>query len=112
MKQYELSDFMRDFPDEKSAYDYVLAVKDPPFKVWRRPRGNAFTDRKGQYYNPLSGTIFNGSRLPLDKKFFAVFLIHYSPYMSFNELSRRLDITFQTAMKLKRKIAPWVDRRT
>lgn len=110
-KIYELSDFLRDFPTEYRAWEYLLAVKCPYVKLYKRPRGNGYSDRLGRYYSPLAGTVFAGIRLSLDKWFFAVFLLHYSPMMSINELSRRLDVTYQTAMKIKRKISPLVDRR-
>lgn len=108
---YEFTDFMRDFPDEKSCWDYIIAVKNYPFKVWGIKKGYGAVDRAGKYYAPLKGTIFEGTHLPLSKWFFAIFICHYTQYLPIKDLATRLDISFITAMKIRRLLREKIDRR-
>ena len=110
MRKYDLHDFHYDFPNEDAAFDYVLALKKPPVKMYRRKNTKSYSTSKGEYYAPLKGTIFENVKLDLDVWFLAVFLIHYNEYWSIKDFKDRLKVNYVTAFRILKKIRPEIDR--
>ena len=59
----------------------------------------------GSHIYPQKGTIFEGSRVPLLKWFIAIELMKKNPEMSVRELQRELDVAYQTAWRIKDRLA-------
>ncbi len=109
--EYTLHDFFGDFPDENAAFDFVLAVKNPGVKVYKRKGGAGYSTAEGKYYNPLQGTVFGGTHLDLHVMFLAVYLLHYSDSWYIKDFKDRLGINYVTSFKLLKKLRPIINRK-
>ena len=54
--------------------------------------------------NPRTGTIFQGSQLPLSKHYMAMFLLSTSKKITAVELSKRIGVSEKTAYEILRKL--------
>ena len=107
MKQFKsVLDLIRAFPDEQSCIDYletqrwpngVISPFDPSSKVYRCK--DKFRCRKtGKNFSVRTGTIFQDSKLPLQKWFIALFLFSsHKRGLSSYQLAKDLGVKQSTA---------------
>lgn len=108
MKQFKsLLDLLRTFPDEQSCIDYLEKKRWPegvksPFdsesKVYRCA-GNKFKcKRTGKKFSVITGTVFESTKLPLQKWFIALYLFSsHKRGLSSHQLAKDLDVTQGTS---------------
>lgn len=109
--RYDENDFYNDFPDRISALAYVIKLKSYTVRLYKQKTGVSYVDRFGNHYNPLKDTVFYDARLPLNKWFYAVFLLHYSEYWSVRRFAKEIGVTPLTAFRILKKLRPVVDRK-
>lgn len=100
-------DLLKAFPDEQSCIDYLEEVMwegivVSPFaedsKVYKCA-GNKYKCRKtGKYFNVRTGTIFDNSKIPLQKWFLAHFILSsHKKGISSHQLARDIKVTQKSA---------------
>ncbi len=110
--------FLQKFPDQQSCIDYLESTRWPehtscPFcktlRVARKKDGslsgrwNCHSCRSS--FSVLSGTIFSGSRIPLQKWFLAIILMSDAKKsLSSYQLARHLDMNQKSAYNVQQKI--------
>lgn len=71
---------------------------------YKHPKKRCYTCACGDYHiYPQKGTIFEDTRLPLEKIFYGFYLLHKEPQITAKYLEKALGVTYATAWKLKRK---------
>jgi len=115
-KEMDLLDFQRRFPDEKSCWDYFVLMRWPDGAICRGCQGKKFDfirTRKlfeckkcHKQMSVTARTLFDRTRLPLRKWFWAVFLMATSKKgVSMLYLQKQLGIrSYQTAWLMGQKI--------
>lgn len=107
-------DIINTFPDEQSCIDYleearwgnkVVSPFDPTSKVYEC-KGNKFKCKNtGKYFNVRTQTIFDNSKIELQKWFIAIWLCtSHKKSMSSLQLSRDLNITQKSAWFMLHRI--------
>lgn len=97
--------FNQQFPSEDACLEYLRRKKWPRKKLYRIKGRKAYADTKGNHYFPLKGTIFEGSRTPLMKWFYALYLVSVSKNgVSAGELKRHLGVTEKCAWRIGKQI--------
>lgn len=100
------------FPDETSCINHLEQLRWPggiwsPFddnsKVYRCAGGKYRCKSTGRYFTVRTNTIFDGTRIPLQKWFFAIFLLSENDITSV-ELAEKLSLTQKTAWLLRKRI--------
>ncbi len=111
-----LFDFQKQFPDEQTCFDYLVKAKWPQGFVcpkcghnhyYKIQRNKLFQCRKcGHQTSVTAGTVFHKLRHPLQRLFWAVYLIAVSKKgISAQELQRKLGLkSYQTAWLLLHKL--------
>ena len=111
-----LFDFQEKFPDEQACFDYLVEVKWPQGFVcpkcghdqyYKLQRNKLFQCRKCSHQTSVTaGTVFHKLRHPLQRLFWAVYLIAVSKKgISALELQRKLGLrSYQTAWLLLHKL--------
>lgn len=110
-----LLDLLQAFPDEQSCIRYLekqlwpngepVSPYDPMSKVYRRGDGMYRCKNTGKNFNIRIGTIFEGSKVPLQKWFIAIFLITTETKgISSVRLAEYLGITQKTAWFMSHRI--------
>lgn len=117
--QYTVMEFMRDFPDDATCLDWLWRhLYSPDGKEAICPKCNQARQfhrvqsrpsyscaRCGHHIHPTAGTIFHKSSTPLDKWFYAVFLMSQTRCgISAKQLERELGVTYKTAWRMFNKI--------
>lgn len=113
--RYTINDFHRDFPNQQACLDYIFKRKYPKlFSSYYPIHGrNNYANKKGHQINPLKGTIFYDTRLPLTTWFYAIFLFSVSKQgVSAAELERQLGITKNAAWRMGQKIRSLMKQNT
>lgn len=110
----DFSDFHKAFPTEKSCIKFLEKKRWPngivsPFdkdaKVYKRGDGKYRCGTTGKNFNVMVGTIFHGSKIPLWKWFFAIYLLtSRKKGVSAMQLSRDVSITPKSAWLMLQKI--------
>ncbi len=106
MKAYSFHDFIEQFPDDDACLDYVLEQRFPRSRDARRIRGRkSYLTKAGKLIYPLKGSIFEKSRTPLTKWFYAIFLFANSRHsVSAKELQRQIGVTYKCAWRMTYQI--------
>lgn len=110
-----LLDLLQAFPDEQSCIKYLekqlwpdgipVSPYDPTSKVYRRGDGMYRCKNMGKNFNIRVGTIFEGSKVPLQKWFVAIFLTTTETKgISSVRLADFLKITQKTAWFMSHRI--------
>jgi transposase-like protein len=100
-----LESLYKEFPTEEACLEYVCRKRFPRKKLKRVKGRKSFYDRSGRQYYPLKGTIFEHSRTPLMKWFFAIYLFSVSKNgVSAAELQRHLGVTQKCAWRMGHQI--------
>ena len=114
-------DFQRQFPDDEACLQKIMKVRfggteiDCPKcgehgRFYRMTRERAFVCQHCKYQlHPTVGTIFERSRTPLHKWFYAMFLFTTSRHgVSAKELQRQLGVTYKTAWRMAHEIRKYM----
>ncbi len=113
-----LIDIFTRYPDQEACIEHLEAVRWPleascPFCESAKVARKADGDRVGRWnchgctssFNVLSGTIFEKTRVPLQKWFLAIgLMVNAKKSLSSCQLARDLDLTQQTAWYMQQRI--------
>ena len=108
-------DLINTFPDEQSCIDYleqrrwdgnVVSPFDPSSKVYNC-KGNKYKCKNtGKYFNVKTATLFDNSKVELQKWFIAIYLITgHSKGISSVQLAKDLNVTQKTAWFMAHRIS-------
>ena len=115
-KTYTVFDFHRDYPDSAACLDKLMDVRvglrSPCARCERDTRFSRIRNRRayqcqwcGHQIYPCVGTIFERSRTPLRKWFYAIYLFASSRHgVPAKELERQLGVTYKCAWRMAHKI--------
>ena len=102
---YSIDQFFKEFPTDDACLEYIKNKKYPDKTLYRIQGRMCYSDVYGTQYYPLVGTIFEKSRTPLRKWFYALFLFSQSSHgISSAELARQLGVTYKCAWRIGHKI--------
>ncbi|MBI4085200.1 MAG: IS1595 family transposase [Candidatus Liptonbacteria bacterium] len=106
MTTYSISQFRREFPDERACLEYIFKKKYPNVAQYYFVKGRkCFANPQGKQIHPVKGTIFEKSPTPLVSWFYAIYLFSVSKNgVSAKELQRQLDVTYKTAWRIGKQI--------
>ena len=107
-------DLIKAFPDEQSCIDHLEALRwngnvvspfDSSSKVYDC-KGNRYKCKKtGKYFNVKTNTLFDNTKMPLQKWFLAIWLVtSHKKGISSLQLARDLDITQKSAWFMLQRI--------
>ena len=107
-------DLLKSFPDEQSCIDHLTELRwngnvvspfDPTSKVYTC-KGNKYRCKNtGKYFNVKTGTMFDNSKIELQKWFTAIYLVTgHSKGISSVQLSKDIDVTQKTAWFMLQRI--------
>jgi transposase len=114
--KYTIHDLLYDFPDEKSCLIWLFEFRYPEgvlcAKCLMMTKHYLISGRKvfscgkcGNQINPLLGTIFYKSRVPLRKWFLAIYQIAtHKAGVSAKQVQRELGVTYKTAWRMMHEI--------
>lgn len=107
-------ELMQAFPDEQSCIDhlealrwngYVISPFDPLSKVYKCKNNRYRCANTGKYFNVKTGTLFDNTKVPLQKWFLAIWLITcHKKGVSSLQLARDIDVTQKTAWFMLQRI--------
>jgi transposase len=112
MNRYSLSDYLRDFGNERACLEYLTRQRWPDgitcAKCQRKTRHHLSLKRKRYYCQdcgaptfPTAGTIFHKSRTPLPIWFFVFFQMAQTRCgVAAKEIERQTGVTYKTAWRL------------
>ncbi len=101
MKNYGFNEFLKQFPDNDTCLEYIRNYRFPGLSAIRTKGRKSYITRSGRQIHPLKGTIFQGTKVPLQKWFYAIFLFANSRNgVSAKELQRQLSVTYKTAWRM------------
>ena len=112
-------ELLKAFPDEQSCIEqleelrwdgYVVSPFDSTSKVYRC-KGNKFKCKNtGKYFNVRTGTLFDNTKIGLQKWFLAIWLVtSHKKGISSLQLARDLDVTQKTAWFMLQRIRKCFD---
>lgn len=110
MEHYSFEEFVKRFPDDDACLEYVSSLRLDKCECgrssWSRVKGRkSYACACGKHISPLKDTIFAGSKLPLRKWFYAIYLFSQAKNgVSAAELQRHLGCTYKTAWKVAASI--------
>lgn len=107
-------ELMQAFPNEQSCIDhlealrwngYVISPFDPLSKVYKCKNNRYRCANTGKYFNVKTGTLFDNTKVPLQKWFLAIWLITcHKKGVSSLQLARDIDVTQKTAWFMLQRI--------
>lgn len=113
-----LISFILQFPDEESCVRYLESLRwkdgvvspfDANSKVYKCGNGKYRCRNTGKYFDVKTGTVFSGTKIPLRKWVFALFIfISHKRGVSSCQLARDLGVTQKTAWKMLHKIREYM----
>ena len=114
-------DFQRQFPDDEACLKRIMKVRyggteiecpkcNKHGKFYRMTKERGYVCQHcGHHLHPTVGTIFERSRTPLHKWFYAMFLFTTSRHgVSAKELQRQLGVTYKTAWRMAHEIRKYM----
>ncbi len=107
-------ELLESFPDEQSCIDHLEALRwngdvvspfDPSSKVYNC-KGNKYRCKEtGKYFNVKTGTLFDNSKVPLQKWFLAIWMVtSHKKGISSVQLSKDIGVTQKTAWFMLQRI--------
>lgn len=116
-----ITELIDTFPDEQSCISHleelrwsgnIVSPYDPISKVYHC-KGNKYKCKStGRYFNVRTGTLFDNSKVKLQKWFIAIYLItNHSKDTSSVQLSKDIDTTQKTAWQMLQRIRNYIDIR-
>ncbi len=118
-----MAEFKSAFNSEEACTNFLISVRWPqnvespfsPFGQVYACKNARFRCRDtGRYFNAKTGTVFHGSKIPLQKWFGAMFLLYMTPALSNRKLSETLDLPLKSSRKVLRllkEIQPHIPHR-
>lgn len=107
-------DFVKAFPNEQACVDHleklrwdgnVVSPFDPSSKVYNCKGHKYKCKNTGKYFNVKTATLFDNTKIELQKWFMAIYLITgHSKGISSVQLSKDLDVTQKTAWFMLQRI--------
>lgn len=107
-----ITDFFQQFPDDDACLDYLMKLRHGETieceKCGKEGRWSRLKKMPayacqwcGHHIHPMVGTIFKGSRVPLQKWFYAMYLFTTSRHgVPAKELQRQLGVSYPTAFRM------------
>lgn len=102
-----LFDLLKAFPDEKACIGHLEQLQwngnpvspfDPTSKVYKCSGGRYKCKNTGKYFNVKVGTIFEDTKIPLQKWFMALYILSsHKKGISSHQLAKDIDVTQKTA---------------
>ncbi|HVU54304.1 MAG TPA: IS1595 family transposase [Puia sp.] len=109
-----LIDLLKKFPDEKTCIEHLEAIRwegnvvspfDPVSKVYKCAGFKYKCKNTGKYFNVRTGTIFEDSKVPLQKWFMAIYIASsHKKGISSHQLAKDVEITQKSAWFLLHRI--------
>lgn len=100
-------DLLKKFPDEESCISHLEAIRwdgnivspfDSTSKVYKCKHGKYKCKNSGKYFNVRTGTIFEDTKIPLQKWFMALYIFSsHKKGISSHQLAKDLEITQKSA---------------
>lgn len=115
-KNMTIREFFKKYPDDDTCLDHVMQARyGKEFiceKCGKKAKFHKLKNRKayscqycGHHIYPCSGTLFEGSRTPLQLWFYAIYLFSTSRHgVPAKELERQLGITYKAAWRMGHEI--------
>jgi transposase-like protein len=107
-------DLLRRFPDEQSCIDHLTALRwngvvispfDPGSTVYKCKKNRYKCRNTNKYFNVRTGTIFEDTKIPLQKWFMALYVFSsHKKGISSNQLAKDIDVTQKTAWFLLHRL--------
>lgn len=107
-------ELMQAFPDEQSCIihlealrwdGYVISPFDPLSKVYKCKNNRYRCANTGKYFNVKTRTLFDNTKVPLQKWFLAIWLVtRHKKGVSSLQLARDIDVTQKTAWFMLQRI--------
>jgi transposase-like protein len=116
MKNMTVREFFKKFPDDKTCLKHIMDIRygqkhicqncGKKAKFYKLTNRNAFScEWCGNHVYPCSGTLFEGSRTPLQLWFYAIYLFSSSRHgVPAKELERQLGVTYKAAWRIGHEI--------
>jgi hypothetical protein len=109
-----LIDLIKKFPDEKTCIEHLEAIRwagnvvspfDPNSKVYKCAGFKYKCKNTGKYFNVRTGTIFEDTKVPLQKWFMAIYIVGgHKKGISSHQLAKDVEITQKSAWFLLHRI--------
>lgn len=109
-----LVDLLKKFPDEKTCIEHLEAIRwagnvvspfDATSKVYKCAGFKYKCKNSGKYFNVRTGTIFEDSKVPLQKWFMAMYIVNsHKKGISSHQLAKDIEITQKSAWFLLHRI--------
>ena len=121
MTDITIFEFLRRFPDDDACLEHLLKVrfgnrsqcpKCERETTWHKiSKLTAYACQWcGHHVHPMAGTLFERSRTPLRKWFYALYLCTAAKRaVSARELQRQLGVTYKTAWRMGREIHKYIE---
>lgn len=109
-------DFMKKFPDDDSCLDHLMVTRyGESIKCPKCKKEGKFSRIKnqpayacswcGHHIHPMAGTIFQDSKTPLQKWFYAMYLFTTTRHgVPAKEIQRQISVTYKTAWRMAHQI--------
>lgn len=107
-------EIIRDFPDEQSCIEYLEETRwegnpvspfDPTSKVYKCKGNRYYCKNTGKYFNVRTGTLFDGTKIPLQKWFIVIWLLaSHKKGVPSRQLARDIGVTQKTAWFMLHRI--------
>ena len=107
-------DLVRTFPDESSCIKFlesqrwngnIVSPFDSTSEVWKCKEGKYMCATTGKYFNVKTGTLFENTKIPLQKWFIAIWLMtSHKKGISSIQLAKDLGITQKSAWFLSQRV--------
>lgn len=117
MSAYLLRDFLADYPDDRACLAAILRLQRGGRDLYcpacaMKAKFHPITKRRafacqecGHHIFPCAGTVFEKSRTPLTKWFFAIYLLTGTRgRITARELQARLGVTYKTAWRIRHEL--------
>lgn len=118
-KKDGILNFMNTFPNEESCIKYLEKLRwgdkavspfDSSSKVYKCANGKYKCRNSGKYFDVKTGTVFAGTKMPLQYWIYAIFLfMSHKRGISSCQLARDLGVTQKTAWNMLHKIRAFME---
>jgi transposase-like protein len=102
------------FPSEEACIEHIEAIRwrenvvspfDAQSKVWKCKNGKYKCKNTGKYFNVLKGTMFENTKIELQKWFMAIWMITiHNKGVTAVDLAKDIDVSYKTALFLLHRI--------
>jgi transposase-like protein len=114
-KEYKsILELLKAFPNEQACIDYLETLRwngdiispfDSTSKVYRCKGNKYFCNNTGKYFNVKTKTIFENTKIELQKWFVAIYIVtSHKKGVSSLQLSKDIDVTQKTAWFMLQRI--------